>query len=360
MKTKLLIATLAATFAVHAHADNISITDGTIATSTGGNAVNIGAGSQARFHSNHNGTAIGYNAKSFAGGTAIGEDATVETRPPTGGAAGEAVNAVAVGKTAIATNRGAMALGSSTQATGYDSSAVGVVSAAHGHRAAAFGAYAHVEGKAEFGTALGSHSRVKDNANHSVALGYNSSVEAANSVALGSGSQANTGDIVNEEAKFTGTTIHDANKGVVSVGSAGYERRIINVQDGVKDTDAVNVRQVQKVQTDLETKINAITTGGSLGSRMDALEGRMDNLNARLDNVSRTANDGAALALATAGLVAPPVGKSGLVVGTGFYRGSNALAVGYAYTGDSWGIKATGSAAGRGNFGGSLSGGIFW
>ncbi|EXB05301.1 phage T7 tail fiber family protein, partial [Acinetobacter sp. 1396970] len=76
-----------------------------------------------------------------------------------------------------------------------------------------------------------------------VALGARSKVEAKNSVALGQ-------DAVATEA--TGSsflTNRDASKsnGVISVGSAGKERRITNVEDGSADSDAVTVRQLKNV-----------------------------------------------------------------------------------------------------------------
>lgn len=356
MNTKLLIATLATAFAVQAQADIINITTG----ATGGNTVNIGTGSEAHTNAGNSGTAIGYNAKSLSGGTAIGEGATVQTVAAGSGTSGEADNAVAVGENATATNRGAMALGGTTKATGFDSSAVGVVSQAHSAQSAAFGAYAHVENNAAASVAAGYNSRVKDGAENAVAVGMRSEVAAANAVALGSranvaaansaaigaGAQVLAGDAVDGQSKFTNTAVAAAN-GVVSVGAASSERRIINVAGGINDTDAVNVAQLQKVNDDLTTKINNMTNNNS-------------GLASRINGVERNAEDGVALSLATAGLVAPPQGKSGLVVGTGFFRGSNAVAIGYAYTGDSWGVKATGSAAGRGNYGGSLSAGMFW
>ena len=70
----------------------------------------------------------------------------------------------------------------------------------------------------------------------SVALGAHATVTGNDSVAIGFGSQAT-------EDK------------VVSVGgyAPGTQRRVINVADGVNDNDAVNVRQLQAVQTDVGT-----------------------------------------------------------------------------------------------------------
>ena len=83
-------------------------------------------------------------------------------------------------------------------------------------------------------TAVGNNSHATKNS--STALGQNAWATAENSVALGAGSVAN-----------------EAN--TVSVGNASGERRIVNVADGTKDTDAVNFKQLSDV--DAKTQANA-------------------------------------------------------------------------------------------------------
>jgi trimeric autotransporter adhesin len=82
--------------------------------------------------------------------------------------------------------------------------------------------------KGKNGVAVGCGSSITGDTG--IALGYLAQVTANNSVALGAGSVANQ---VN----------------TVSVGSAGAERRITNVANGVYATDAVNLSQLQGVET---------------------------------------------------------------------------------------------------------------
>lgn len=78
----------------------------------------------------------------------------------------------------------------------------------------------------------------------SVAIGYQSTAEADGSIALGSESKALQSDLVSGDTH-----------GVVSVGSAsqnnGFTRRIINVADGVRASDAATVGQIDKAAKDL-------------------------------------------------------------------------------------------------------------
>src|SRR5699024_5357151 len=81
-----------------------------------------------------------------------------------------------------------------------------------------------------------------------VALGYNTSAENG-FVAIGRGASASQSDVSDAGGRFTGKSFKGE---VVSVGNAKTDatRRIVNVEDGANDTDAVNVRQLQKVVDD--------------------------------------------------------------------------------------------------------------
>lgn len=353
-QTKLLLAALSAAFAVQAQADTVNITGPSLPiynVNPNDNSIVIGARARTASTTNDNSVVIGADAytksaTNSAGGVVIGAYAVADTTAANNGA----FNTVAIGRSAQVAAQGGTSVGGNTY-TKFDATAVGVLSEAHANRSTAIGTYATVF------------------AQNSTALGFKSSVTEQDLITTAT------------QAAFTRTMVQDDVTGVISVGQsqAAYDklhnnnpthnlsngatsdiykgvtnRRIINVQDGVNDSDAATVRQVKAAHDQLQTQINAIGTGAA------GLDTRIDNLNARLDDVSRDAQDGTALALATAGLVTPPVGKSGFVIGTGHFRGGNAIAMGYAYTGDNWGFKATGSAAGRRNFGGSVSGGIFW
>lgn len=86
-------------------------------------------------------------------------------------------------------------------------------------------------------TAVGTNSIASGT--NTTAIGANAIASAENSVALGAGSE--TGSRAN----------------TVSVGKAGSERQIINVADGTAPTDAVNVRQLDRVSSRID-KVGAL------------------------------------------------------------------------------------------------------
>lgn len=146
-------------------------------------------------------------------GVAIGNDATVKGRNSVAigqGAKATDVEAVAVGHSSDATDQYATALGDNSNASGESSTAVG-------HNAFAY---------ADDSTALGANANVAST--------------AAGSVALGQGSKVVTNDVLESESH-----------GVVSVGassgSSSFTRRIINVADGVNDSDAATVGQIKTI-----------------------------------------------------------------------------------------------------------------
>lgn len=154
--------------------------------------------------------------------------------------------------------------------------ASGAFSNVTGIGGSAFGYYARA--LADYATASGFYAAA--NATDSTALGYKSSVAegADNSVAVGANSTVIVGNILDNdevEAFLTGLganayrdfniTSGDTN-GVFSVGSAGGERRIINVARGrisADSTDAVNGSQLYGAVKYLEGKIDA--AGGGSG-----------------------------------------------------------------------------------------------
>ncbi|RSP54105.1 trimeric autotransporter adhesin Ata, partial [Acinetobacter baumannii] len=157
-----------------------------------------------------------------------------------------------IGKGAEATNENAAAVGGGAKATGKNAAAIGGGAIADQENAVAVG--------------QGAQSLVEGG----VAVGARSKVEAKNSVALGQ-------DAVATEA--TGTsflTNRDASQsnGVISVGSAGKERRITNVEDGSADSDAVTVRQLKNV----DSRVNQNTS--NIGKNTQ----NITNLNQKLDD----------------------------------------------------------------------------
>ena len=166
-------------------------------------------------------------------------------------------NGTAIGYNALA-NENAVAIGNSAGAGHLNATAVGQNSNAMEEGATALGQQAWAE------------------VANSTAIGYHADVELKgdNSVALGANSIVATEDILDTDTA-----------GVVSVGSSGnayksetFNRRIINVADGINDTDAATVGQIKTitgidsakgnvVQYDTENK-DQITFGGANGTAL--------------------------------------------------------------------------------------------
>ncbi|MDC5344253.1 trimeric autotransporter adhesin Ata [Acinetobacter baumannii] len=218
---------------------------GAVAQATGDGASAMGINSLA---SGTNSTAIGSGNKPGEGAKATGNSSAAIGS----GAQATGDNSAAIGKGAEATNENAAAVGGGAKATGKNAAAIGGGAIADQENAVAVG--------------QGAQSLVEGG----VALGARSKVEAKNSVALGQ-------DAVATEA--TGSsflTNRDASQsnGVISVGSAGKERRITNVEDGSADSDAVTVRQLKNV----DGRVNQNTSNISKNAQ------NITNLNQKLDD----------------------------------------------------------------------------
>ena len=103
-----------------------------------------------------------------------------------------------------------------------------------------------------------------------VAIGANATASLVDSVALGSGSIANTAAGATGYAPSGATAAQiaainatNATLAAVSVGSAGNTRQITNVAAGTVDTDAVNVAQLKAAQTHYYSVNDNGTTGGN-------------------------------------------------------------------------------------------------
>ena len=144
-------------------------------------------------------------------------------------------NSIQLGNQARAAGQNSIAFGAGASVTGENTEesiltraknngvAIGYSATAAGFNTTVLGAAAKAQG---------------DNA---TALGQGTLVTADNSVALGAGSRVTTDDIRDSDTN-----------GVVSVGKSDGERRIINVADGVNDSDAATVKQVKAVQGDVD------------------------------------------------------------------------------------------------------------
>lgn len=196
------------------------------------------------------------NTSGYANPSATGTDSVAAG----GGAVASAPNTVAVGSNARATGTNAIAIGAGSLATG--SVAVGTAATAS-NGGSAFGDFAAATGRA------------------SVAVGQGATSTGANSVAIGSNST------------------DGGQSNVVSVGSSGNERRVTNVADGIRPTDAVNVRQLARTEQ-------------------------------RISNLREDSFSGIASVAALAAIPDPSPGKrNSLGIGYGNYKGENAVALGY-------------------------------
>ncbi|MGY6239207.1 YadA-like family protein (plasmid) [Burkholderia ambifaria] len=147
--------------------------------------------------------------------------------------------------------------------------------------------------------AVGSGSQIVDGKNNAAAIGAGSKVSADNGTALGQGASVSSG-ADNSVALGQGSQATEAN--TVSVGSDGHERRIVNVADGVKATDAVSKGQFDRALGGMQGQIN---------------------------DISRNAYSGIAMATALTMIPGVDPGKAlSFGIGGGSYKGYQAVALG--------------------------------
>ncbi|AMN68054.1 YadA-like family protein [Psychrobacter sp. P11G5] len=188
------------------------------------------------------------------------------------GATGE--DAIAIGKDTSATGFKATAVGSENQASAGGSSAFGTLNNVSGEVSSAFGVFNNVTGPAS--SAIGAFNNISGEA--SSAVGIENTIDADNAFIIGNnvtiaaglngavGIGSDTTVTASTLASFapTGTTVVGTAIGsnVVSIGSAGSERRLTNVAAGGADTDAVNVSQLKGLSTTVDD--NSALSQGNL------------------------------------------------------------------------------------------------
>ncbi len=141
------------------------------------------------------------------------------------------------------------ALGEGTTASGANSFAVGIGATAIGANSIA---------DAQQAIALGSASLA--NVYQSIAVGAGSAASATASIALGTGARSTA---INAVA--IGANAQAVRANTVSFGSAGNERQLVNVADGVQDTDATNMHQLNTLSNEV-TQLDARTVQYTSGS----------------------------------------------------------------------------------------------
>ncbi|WP_319001267.1 YadA-like family protein [Burkholderia cepacia] len=110
--------------------------------------------------------------------------------------------------------------------------------------------------------AAGSSSQVADGQHNGTAVGAGSKVMADSGTAVGHGATVSA-DATNAVALGQGSKATEAN--TVSIGSEGAERRIVNVADGVKATDAVSKGQFDRAMGGMQGQINDLSRNAYSG-----------------------------------------------------------------------------------------------
>lgn len=202
---------------------------------------------------------IGTNSVVQALGTSIGHGNNILGDLYTGGQW-----RVAVGNYITATGDKAVAIGNGVNVNAWGAIGIGANdpigftrTIVNGKNAMAIGSQARAQ--EENALALGFKSVVTSE--NATAIGVKANASEANGVALGSDSVANTAAGIAGYDPSTNTDSTDttstwkATRAAVSVGggTSGYTRQITNVAAGSADTDAVNVAQLKKVQTQLDS-----------------------------------------------------------------------------------------------------------
>ncbi|WP_039172449.1 YadA-like family protein [Gallibacterium genomosp. 1] len=149
---------------------------------------------------------------------------------------------------------------------------------------------------------------------------------------LGKGDNKTTISVVNQSQ-------YQGSEKAIDVGGT----RITNVKDGIDPTDAVNIRQMNKLANATSKAIN--------------------NVNRRVDHLTQESRAGIAGAMATAGLQqATERGRTTVSVGSAVFKGESAVALGISKLSDSGkvGIRISGMTTSNGDTGGSVSVGYTW
>lgn len=185
-----------------------------------------------------------------------------------------------------------IALGKGSTATGMNSIAIGFGNQVKGKGSGAFGDPTTITGSGSY--SVGNNNTI--GGDNTFVLGNNVNTTANNAVVLGNNSEG----------------VDNA----VSVGAKGNERQIKNVADGTADSDAVTVRQLNKVA----------------GFDVNTIDAELKAANTRITRMDSKVNKVGAGAAALAALHPLDMdNKFDVAAGFGNYRNANALALGVFY-----------------------------
>lgn len=208
--------------------------------------------------------AIGsYTVASGEKSVAIGDHSTAAggNSISIGGSKAAAENNIAIGGSAVTDKMGSVAIGNNALAVGDYSTALGIQSKALGGVSTAIGDGA--KASESWATALGGVAAAT--ATNAVALGGKSAASHVNSIALGFKSETKEATSVTEAT--VGKLTYDGFAGnnpqsVVSVGTEGNERQIVNVAAGqinATSTDAINGSQLYATQDVINNVAGSVT-----------------------------------------------------------------------------------------------------
>lgn len=214
-----------------------------------------------KWNSQGNGSiAMGYNALvQGAYGVAIGDQAEAWIKSVALGnkAKASAQYSVAIGSGAKSTNQSAYSLGNAALASGNRSYALGWQAVSSFESAFAFGTEA--KARHEYAYAIGN--KADASGYYAYAIGHNAKATADKSLALGYQSVATEEDTIS--VGYDGT--------VDGVSYAAFQRRIVNLDEGINGTDAVNVNQLKRFGESVATAFGG--EGGGWSFTNGALTG---------------------------------------------------------------------------------------
>ena len=225
-------------------------------------------------------------------------------------------NAVAIGTDATASGSNSMALGQRATSNNTNSIAMGVGATSEGYSSTSLGEGSTAKGQDSMALGRGSHTDYWG----SVAIGSGARADKANSVALGANSST--------KEEFT-----------VSVGSDTMKRRIVNVDAGRNDNDAVIMKQVFGKATADGNNTNFGNSSVAWGGNSTVLAGK--HFSGAI--FGGTVLDGSSLAM---GYNSKTTKDSSVAVGVdATTSGVRNLALGQKAKTDQWGAIAVGSGA---------------
>lgn len=256
-------------------------------------------------------------------------------------------NAVGLGNGVRANGTDAIAIGKASRAWLDESIAMGSQAVTAKKRSIALGWYATT--LSEDSIAIGNRAEIGSKADSSVSLGAWSRVSDKNSVAIGIfSSTEGSGAAIDGTSAFSGDEVKAA-QGVVSVGTEGYsmqfdndslpipemKRRIVNVAGGIKDTDAVNVKQLKAITNVLGYTPEEIETlNSTTGSKPESIRNQIDTVRSMAETANDTAKTAGASAIALSALKALPydgIHRTQVMAGVGQFKGMKGLALGLGH-----------------------------